>query len=222
MARRDKVAIYGAGGFAREVAWLLSSVDASEAYEFIGFVEDGAVGGRQLNGKPVFSWERFSDTHRDSVVAIGVGSPQLREQLATKCSMFGFAFPTLIHDSVAMSDLVEIGTGSIVCCGTILTVNIDIGSHVHINLDCTIGHDVRIGDFATLSPGVHVSGNVHIGRSAFIGTGATIVNGTASAPLIIGDGTVIAAGACVTKSTEAHCLYAGVPAELKKRYLERK
>lgn len=212
------IAIYGAGGFAREVAWLLSSLDKRRAFEFIGFIEDGADGEHLLNGKPVFSWERFSNTFGDAIVAIGIGTPKSREKLVARCSASNFSFATLVHDSVAISDLVELGTGSIVCCGSILTVNIEIGAHVHVNLDCTVGHDVRIGDFATLSPGVHVSGNVHIGKSAFIGTGATIINGTAADPLVIGDGGVIAAGSCVTRSTEPNCLYAGVPAELKRRY----
>ncbi|MEO7104512.1 MAG: acetyltransferase [Gemmatimonadaceae bacterium] len=219
VAPAKKMAIYGAGGFAREVAWLLSAAKPHLVFDFVGFIEDAADPNREVDGKPVLSWERFSLSYPDAVVAIGVGKPQAREKLALRCSAAGFDFPILIHDSVAMSDSVQLGSGSIVCCGSILTVNITVGNHVHVNLDCTVGHDARIDDFATLSPGVHVSGNVHIGQSAFIGTGATIVNGTAADPLVIGAGCVIAAGACVTKNTEENCLYAGVPAVLKKRFV---
>jgi len=55
-----KVAIYGAGGFAREVAWLLSTHENYEVYDVIGYVEDDAEHGRILNGKPVLSWHSFS------------------------------------------------------------------------------------------------------------------------------------------------------------------
>jgi len=159
----------------------------------------------------------FSPPH-DSLVTVAVGSPQSRKKIVAKCAEAGFSFATLVHHSVEMSEFVELGVGSIICCGSILTVNIKIEQHVHINLDCTIGHDVRIGEFTTLSPGVHVSGNVHIGKSVYIGTGAVIINGTSENPLVIADGTVIGAGACVTKSTDANSLYAGIPAEFKKRY----
>jgi acetyltransferase-like isoleucine patch superfamily enzyme len=84
-------------------------------------------------------------------------------------------------------------------------------------LDCTIGHDVVIEDFVTLSPGVHVSGNVHIKRGAFIGTGVNILNGSSETPLVIDEGCVVAAGACITRPTEPYTMYAGVPAVAKKK-----
>lgn len=221
MTDMKKVAIYGAGGFAREVAWLLSTLEGSEVFDVLGYVEDGTDRDRVVNGKPVMSWETFSGSHRDSLVAVAIGSPQSRSQLVAKCAEAGFSFATLVHPAVKMSEFVELGVGSIVCCGAILTVNIKIEQHVHINLACTIGHDVSIGEFSTLAPGVHVSGNVHIGKSVYLGTGASIINGKFDNPIIIGDGGVIGAGACITRSTEPDCLYAGVPAELKKRYALR-
>jgi len=93
-----------------------------------------------------------------------------------------------------------------------ITTNITIGRQVHINIDCTLGHDVSIGDFTTLAPGVHVSGYVHIGSRVYIGTGAVFVHGTESEPLIIGDCVTVGAGACVTSSIEVGQTVVGVPA----------
>lgn len=211
------LAIYGAGGFAREVAWLLSTLDPS-AYQFVGYVEDGADGGRLLGGVPVLTWERMCATYPTALMTVAVGTPATRARLVQKCAEHHFEFARLVHRSVEMSASVRLGAGVIVCCGSVLTVDIDVGDHVHVNLNCTIGHDVRIGECTTLAPGVRVSGNVHIGRRVYIGTGATIVNGTPEEPLVIGDATVIAAGACLTRSAESRALYAGVPAQLKKRY----
>jgi sugar O-acyltransferase (sialic acid O-acetyltransferase NeuD family) len=212
------IAIYGAGGFAREVAWLLSTLDSS-AYQFVGYVEDGAEDGRSLAGVPVLSWERLCASHPTALMAMAIGTPATRARLVQKCAEHDLEFARLVHRSVEMSASVRLGVGVIVCCGSVLTVDIDVGDHVHVNLNCTIGHDVRIGECTTLAPGVHVSGNVHIGRRVYIGTGATIVNGTPKEPLVVGDGTVIAAGACLTRSAEPQALYAGVPAQLKKRYV---
>jgi acetyltransferase-like isoleucine patch superfamily enzyme len=93
-----------------------------------------------------------------------------------------------------------------------MTTNVRVGSHVHVNVGCTLSHDVVLGDFATLSPGVHVSGHVHVEDGVFLGTGANIINGIAGRPLIIGRGAIVAAGACVTGPVEAGALVAGVPA----------
>jgi acetyltransferase-like isoleucine patch superfamily enzyme len=117
---------------------------------------------------------------------------------------------------VEASQRVALGEGVVLCAGTVVTTDVVIGAHVHVNLGCTISHDARVGEFSTLSPGVHVSGNVTIGRDVFVGTGACIINGTAGQPLTIGDGAVIAAGACVTRPVEPGSMVAGVPATRKR------
>lgn len=212
-----QIGIYGAGGFGREVAWLLSTLQPG-GVEIVGYIDDDPKIGSVYHGRPVFSFDEFARSHSKAAVSIAIGKPATREKVAARCIAADLHFATVIHGSVEMSDSVKIGTGSIICSGSILTVDIEIGEQVHINLDCTVGHDARLGDFTTLAPGVHVSGNVHIGRGVYIGTGANIINGTFDDPLVIGDGTVIGAGACVTKSLESRSLYAGVPAQLKKRY----
>ncbi|MFM9970430.1 MAG: acetyltransferase [Burkholderiales bacterium] len=216
MVDARKIAIFGAGGFAREVAWLLSSDVSHQAYDLVGYIEDDAQPGRMVNGMPVLSWQTFPACAADTLLAVAVGNPQSRGKIVARCAAAGFSFATLVHPSVALSEFVELGAGAILCSGSVLTVNIKLERHVHINLNCTIGHDVHIGEFTTLSPGVHVSGHVHIGKYVFIGTGAVIVDGTAQKPLVIADGTVIGAGACVTRNTEPDSLYVGVPAEFKK------
>jgi acetyltransferase-like isoleucine patch superfamily enzyme len=83
-----------------------------------------------------------------------------------------------------------------------------------INIGCTLSHDVRLGAFATLSPGVHIAGNVVIGERATIGIGANIINGTPSRPLVIGPDSLVAAGATVIHDVAAGTVVGGVPARL--------
>jgi len=137
----------------------------------------------------------------------------------TKAAEAGFRFATVIHPNAAYSaEWNTFGEGTVICAGNIITVNITIGRHVQINLDCTIGHDVIMGDYTTLAPGVHVSGWVHMGKRVYIGTGANLINGTEDAPLVIADDVVIGAGACVTKSIlEPNVTAVGVPAKVLSR-----
>jgi sugar O-acyltransferase (sialic acid O-acetyltransferase NeuD family) len=133
--------------------------------------------------------------------------------MINKARAMGFSFETIIHPRVERSNRIKIGIGTIVCAGNILTVDISLGEHVQINLDCTIGHDVVLGDYTTLAPGVHVSGWVSLGKRVYIGTGAVILNGTKESPLIIGDDAVIGGGACVTKSVAEGVTVVGIPAK---------
>ena len=149
----------------------------------------------------------------EAKVVGGVGTPKTREILVGKAALAGFDFETIVHPKVERSRWIEIGVGTVICAGNILTVNIRLGKHVQINLDCTIGHDVVMDDYSTLAPGVHISGYVRLGKRVYIGTGAVIINGTEDSPIIIGDDVVVGAGACVNKSIPAGLTVVGVPAK---------
>lgn len=202
--------IVGAGGFGREVAWLSSEIWGNKIeIRFVVDHPDYLTGA--INGIPV---ELLSDltSDKNSSYVVAIGDPSLRINLAAKMRDAGFQAQTLIHPGTRMSEWVELEEGVVIAAGNILTTGIKLARHVHINLACTIGHDVVIGEFSTISPGVHVSGHVQIGKGVFVGTGANIINGSANEPLIIGDGAIVAAGACVTRDVEAGSMVAGVPA----------
>jgi sugar O-acyltransferase (sialic acid O-acetyltransferase NeuD family) len=210
-----EIAIYGAGGFAREVAWLVESCNISDeiVYSVVCFIDDDkSKHGTLLNGIAMMGIDEAHQRFPKALVIGGVGVPKTRQLLMERASSFGFSFATLVHPRVEMSQWVEIGPGTVICAGNILTTNITLGRHVQINLDCTIGHDVIMGDYTTLAPGAHVSGWVHFGRRVYVGTGAVIINGTQDRPLTIGDDVVIGAGACVTKPIESGLTVVGVPA----------
>lgn len=210
----ERLYILGAGGFAREVAWLVEQCWGA-AVETVFAVDQPEYLTGPVAGKDVILLADARAAAGARYIA-AVGDPAHRRRAVPLCEGLGLAAATLSHPRAEMSRRVEIGAGSIICAGVIATTDIVIGRHVHINLDCTIGHDARIGDYATLSPGVHVSGRVHIGEGVFIGTGANIINGSSGQPLLIGDGAVVAAGACVTRNVDPGALVAGVPAVRKR------
>jgi len=204
MNNHDKklIAIYGASGFGRELAWLIQScAKKGMNYHVVCFIDDNEEKhGKNLNNIPIMSLKEAKREYPGAFVAGGTGNPKIRETLMNKAADKGFSFETIIHPDTEYSEWIEIGKGTVICAGNILTTNIRLGDHVQINLDCTIGHDVVMGDYTTLAPGVHVSGWVHFGKRVYVGTGAVIINGTENNPLFIGDDAIIGAGACVTKS----------------------
>lgn len=211
-----QIAIYGGGGFAREVAWLVQDCNSGKenVYQVVCFVDDDQeLQGSVLNGIPVVSLDDARSRFPDARIVGGVGSPQTRRHLMDKAEDVGFGFETIIHPRVECSRWIEMGSGTVICAGNILTTNIVLGRHVQINLDCTVGHDVVMGDYVTLAPGVHVSGCVHLGEQVYVGTGAVIINGTQDEPIVIGRNVVIGAGACVTKSVPDDLTVVGVPAK---------
>lgn len=211
--------IYGAGGFGREIAWLaaelfsLPASSESPSAEALGFIDDGAIEST-VNGLPVFDLATATARFPEASVFIAVGSGELREKLASRATAVGLsASRPLIAPTVRMSAWNQIGDGSCLCDGCIVTVNVTLGEHVQVNVDCTIGHDAVLEDYVTLAPGVHVSGWVRIERGAYIGTGVNIINGIAEKPLVIGERAVVGAGACVIGDVPPHTTVVGVPAK---------
>jgi serine acetyltransferase len=114
------------------------------------------------------------------------------------------------------------GEGIVITAGCILTNRIRLANHVHVNLDCTIGHDVILEDYVTLAPGVHVSGKVTFEEGCYIGTGANIVE-----RIRVGAWSIIGAGSTIIRDVPPNTTVIGVPGKVIKQrefgwYLEEK
>ncbi|HOS28517.1 MAG: acetyltransferase [Smithellaceae bacterium] len=210
-----RVGIYGAGGFGKEVAWLLDSCNQrGRHYEILCFIDDNpSLHGKILNGIRVMGFDEARQKYPSIHLVRGTGSVRASVEVIKKSQNAGLDFLTVIHPNTEYSKYVTFGKGTVVCSGSIFTTNVTVGDYVQVNLNCTIGHDVRLGDYTTIAPGVHISGYVHVGKRVYIGTGAVIVNGTEESPVIIGDDVTIGAGACVTKSIPSNSKVVGVPAK---------
>ena len=210
-----EVAIYGAGACGREFAWLVEQCgERPDPPRMVCFVDDDPKKiGKEINGYPVLPPADARQTYPKALIVGGVAHHGIRERLMEHAQAAGFDFITLVHPGVAFSRWVKIGKGAVICGGSFLTVNIDIGKHVHINLGCTLGHDVALGDYVTLFPGVNLSGCVQIGKRTSIGAGAVIINGTQQKPILIGKDVTIGAGAVVIGGVPDGVTVVGVPAK---------
>jgi sugar O-acyltransferase (sialic acid O-acetyltransferase NeuD family) len=215
-----RIAIIGAGGFAREVAWLLEDISAAtnqdaSAYVAAGFLVsdasrlgpcDSAIAGD-------FSW---LESNYVDALAMGVGTPAVRLKLAEelKTRFPHIVWPALVHPSVKWQRrTMEVGEGTIICAGSIATVNVRFEPFCMVNLSCTIGHEAVVGRGCVLNPTVNISGGVELGRGVLVGTGAQILQ-----YVKVGEGATIGAGAVVNKDVSAGTTVVGIPAkEMTKR-----
>jgi sugar O-acyltransferase (sialic acid O-acetyltransferase NeuD family) len=196
-------AIIGAGGFAREVYWSLPII---ERISTVFFVDDIYW---DNSNNLILPLSKFNVNIYEVVVAIG--NPRDRFDMIQKLPKETKYF-THIHPSVEILDPnIEVGEGSIICAGCILTTNIKIGKHAHLNLQTTIGHDCEIGDYFTTAPGAKISGNCRIYDCVYIGTNASVKQ-KISIPSL----TTIGMNATVVKNIEESGVYTGTPAKLMK------
>src|SRR5690606_19301456 len=105
------IAIYGAGGFAREIAWLIEAINQTqEQYQLIGFVDDNPkLQGQVINDTPVLNLEDLLTQYPESRIVGGIGNPQTRQTLMEKVAQAGLKFETLIHPRTERSRWIEYG-----------------------------------------------------------------------------------------------------------------
>lgn len=206
-----RIAVFGAGGFGREVALLIEQINFKEAeWEIIGFYDDGVSKGTEVYGYKVLGGiADLNKVEEELYVVFAVAEPGTKRKLIKGVKNQNIKFPILVHPNVIIGHKdVNIGEGTIIAASNILTVNIQIGKHVILNLQNTVGHDTSIGDYCSFMPSVNISGEVQIAEGVYVGTGAKIIN-----QLQVGTNTVIGAGAVVAKSLPANCTAVGIPAK---------
>jgi sugar O-acyltransferase (sialic acid O-acetyltransferase NeuD family) len=203
------LAVYGCGGFGREIEPLASSMDADVV--FVSDVPDEQ--GTVINHIPVISFDDLiSPRYIDREVVLAIGSSAGRRALAAKCEAAGLRFGMLQAPTVRMLRDNEIGEGAVFCDYSMCTSNARIGRHFQCNIYSYVAHDCVIGDFVTFAPRVNCNGNVTIEDDVYVGTGAFLKQGVR-----IGRGATIGMGAVVTKDVLPDATVVGNPA----RVLER-
>lgn len=204
------IVIIGAGGFGREVAWLIRDINRVDPqWNILGFVDDDpSLQGQLIGGYPVIGDVAWL-THQELSVVCAIGNPLVKRKVLQQLASSKNTYPVLIHPSVIRSEEVRIQEGSILCAGNILTVNIDIGKHVILNLSCTVGHDVVIKDYCSLMPGIRLSGNSILEEAVHVGTGSSIIQG-----ITIGRNAVIGMGSVVIKDIPNNSTAVGIPARV--------
>ena len=209
------IAVFGVGGFGREVLTLIQNINnVTPTYNILGFFDDGHEKGETVNGYPVLGKiEELNKWPTPICIAVSIGSPITRKKIVEEIHNDNVSFPTLIHPSVIIGDsnFVKIGQGCLICAGVILTTNITIKDFVILNLQCTIGHDVVINDYAAFMPSCNISGEVTIEEGVYCGTGVRVIN-----QITIGKFAVLGAGAVAVESIPANCTAVGVPAKVVK------
>lgn len=192
-----KLALFGSGGHAREVA---AQIGEPITY----FVDDDFV---DENSNPISSFDP-----EKYLMMVAVSDVNDRKRIVSKLPIetkyFTFVHPT----ALIMNNNVKIGDGSFIGAYSIITTNVKIGDHSILNRGNQIGHDTVIGDFFSAMPGAVVSGNVIIGENVYMGTNSSIKE-----KVHICSNVTIGSNGAVVKNIITGGVYVGVPVKFKKK-----
>lgn len=204
--------IVGAGGFGKEIAFLLQQ---QNEYQWVGFVDDRKSEQSDVLGKPVIG--KIADllqVKTPMAVFLGIAAPTAKENIYEQLRQNPhLLFPNLFAPSALIGLNVQLGIGNILMPYTTYTADISIGDFNMINIGSTIGHDSIIGSYNAIFPNVNISGAVTLGDKNELGVGTKIIQERS-----IGDGNIIGAGSVVIRDIPHHSKWVGVPAKIIERW----
>jgi sugar O-acyltransferase (sialic acid O-acetyltransferase NeuD family) len=210
------IAIYGAGGFGREVACLIHIINKkTPQWNLIGFFDDDTKLKNTKNeyGKVIGGIEELNNYNQPLAVAIAIGSPKTVAKIVSNIHNKNIEFPNIISPDIVYLDEnnISIGYGNIICTGCLLSCHVKIGNFNILNGFIPIGHDSVIGDYNSFMPNTKISGEVKIGNRNFFGVGSIVLQ-----QITIGNDTVVGANSLIFRNTKDGMTYIGNPAKIMK------
>lgn len=205
--------IYGAGGFGREVACLINSINKAEKrWNILGFLDDNEVlwGSKNEYGTVLGGIDYLNSFPQSVAVTLAIGSPRAVEKVAGTITNPNVTFPNLISPEVLFADdnNYSLGKGNIIQRQCTFSCNVHLGDFNTLNSGVGIGHDAVIGSYNAFMPIVRISGEVKMGDRNFFGVGSIVLQ-----QIKIGSDIKLSAGSVLLTKPKDGCLYMGNPAK---------
>lgn len=209
------IAIFGAGGFGREMASLLKRINRDKpTWNFIGFFDDDAVnkpiGYENEYGKILGSSKELNNYSTPLSLILAIGNPTALKVVYEKISNSLIDFPNIVAPEASILDIenFSMGKGNILCSFSSMSCNVRLGNFNVFNNRVSLGHDVKVGDFNTFMTASRISGDTQIGMQNFFGVSAVVLPG-----IKVGTKTTVGANSVLIRNAKDNTLYIGNPAK---------
>lgn len=209
------IAIYGAGGFGREVACLIKHINKwgdEPTWHLVGFFDDGKEkGGRNEYGPVLGGLNEVNNWPEPLCVVIAIATPGILKRLSLNIVNEKVQFPNICAPDLFYADKLSVtmGKGNIIQRNCTFSCNVKIGDFNIMNGSDVFGHDAEVGNWNVFMPAVRVSGEVRIGERNLLGVNSSVIQ-----QIKVGAGVTLGAGSVLMTKPKDECHYIGVPAKL--------
>lgn len=209
------IAIYGFGGFGREVACIINAInDVTPTWNIVGFFDDGVTAGTSCKyGQVLGTMDALNNWPTELNVVFAIGSGKIVNLLFSRVTNTRISFPNIIAPNVQFFDAEDftIGKGNIITFGCRISTGVSIGNFNILNGCVSLGHDVAMGDYNVMFPETRIAGMSTIGNRNFFGAKSFVAQ-----MLTIPDDVRLSAGGILLTRPKGGNLYMGNPARIVK------
>jgi sugar O-acyltransferase (sialic acid O-acetyltransferase NeuD family) len=206
---KKRLILVGGGAFAREIINLVEDlVDIGKSISVTGFLDSNpdALENFPYSVPYLGTIQSYTVQQGDKLI-MAIGDSQAKKKLFYELKAIGASFAELIHPTSVIARSAKLGEGVIVCPHAFISADAHVGDLCSINASASVGHDVILGAFSTLSSHVDLTGWVKVGECVFFGSGARVLP-----KMKIGAGARIGAGSVVMRSVPADQVVYAPPA----------
>lgn len=209
----NKVIVFGTNDLAELTHWYLTN---DSDYEIVAFtVNREYLKEDTFKGLPVIPFEELEKLYPPTEYLFfapmtGTKMNNNRKRIYEEGKKKGYQYISYISSKATICGN-KIGENCFILEDNTLQPFTEIGNNIVMWSGNHIGHHGKIEDHAFFTSHVVLSGHCHVKERAWFGVNSTIRDG-----LTIGEGSLIAMGAVITKSTDDDGLYMGAPATKQK------
>jgi sugar O-acyltransferase (sialic acid O-acetyltransferase NeuD family) len=206
----DKVVVFGINDTAELTHWYLTN---DSNYEIVAFTVNAEyMSITEFKGLPVVPFEELEKLYPPTEYLFfapmtGTKMNNNRKRIYEEGKKKGYTYISYISSKATICGN-KIGENCFILEDNTIQPFTEIGNNIVMWSGNHIGHHGKIEDHVFFTSHVVLSGHCHVKERAWFGVNATIRDG-----LTIGEGSLIAMGALITKPTEDDGFYVGAPAK---------
>ena len=157
---KKKIAIYGAGGFGREMAGAINRINLAgkDQWEIVGFYDDNKPIGTEVShyGKVLGGINELNAVTEPQALTIAVGNPSSRKRIFESITNQNISFPNIIAPSFKVLDpetFKIVGNFNVLMPGVHLSGEVSIGDCNLLGVDSVVLQQIKVGNNITLGAG---------------------------------------------------------------------
>lgn len=192
-------------------------IDIAEScgYRIAGLYHyNGERTGEKDHGYPILG--SFEDLYQSDIKGkmflLSQGDMKIREEVTNQLIKRDGIVPTLIHPTAVISRYADISDeGVVIGANCIVQADSIIKSNAVLRDMALVCHQTTIGNYCFVGPKALVGAHIEVKDFAFIGQDALLVSGKVG---IVGEKSLLGAGAVLTKELSANVIAVGNPARV--------